>query len=328
MSVWDSSSEAESLALIVSLLFAVLGFSLLIYVRRRKESGNHPGMALAGSEMRILFLTCLGIANACRSVSILIDVGVREQVKASALDASWKTWTRDVLMCLPSLMFASSFSVVVMFWAQVYYAAVLRPFPLLRALFVFANVAAYGAFLLLICITLHMSAWEQFAGYLDLLLGGLFILDSIGLFIFGVRVAGNLAERRTSGGSRKYLIRRVLLLTALVPVLLFARGFWCIFIGAGWINGNPFGVERLSWDSVVFGFSELIPSILFVLMFKGGSSIPENHKNEDFAGSSVLSDSGGSMSLASPLLGQVNLPENEPQWEDTEKSIDQVLQKS
>ena len=307
MTFWTSSTEAESFALGAAVVFGLIGVSIVVYLQRRKASAQPLGVALAGSEMRVVFLTILAIANLARAASIFIDVAVRREVKASALAPSWKSWVREVLSCLPSLFFASAYSSVVLFWAQVYYAAVMIPFPLLRPTFAFVNAGVYAIFTVIALITLHMAAWTQAVIYINILLGVVFIADAIGLFVFGVRVASHLSERRERLAMRRGLIRRVLLLTTTVPLVLLLRGSYCLL--RGYLGGNPLNVARLAWDVLLFTVSECLPSLLFIFAFRAGAEQQED-------GESFWSSEG-----KSPLLFE----DRDVGWRETERCVEEAL---
>jgi hypothetical protein len=170
-----------------------------------------------------------------------------------------------------------------------------------------------------------MSAWEELSEYLYLLLGSLYVICSIGLFVFGVRVAGNLSERRerstvsgTAVSSRRSIIRRVVLLTATCPLILMLRGVYSLLVGSSLLSTFwPPSISRVAWDSIVYFFSELVPSLLFIFMF-WPSSEPAS-SSEIF--SSIFSSSGAAESLlASPLL-----KENPQQWVEAESRLDAQL---
>lgn len=310
-----SNTQSESLAFIDAVFFLVVGFALAYHIRRQRLdalANGRPPVVLTGTEMRMTFVTCLAAANLSRAVSIIINVFVREEVKSLTLDESWKLWVREILMALPSLIFITSYSVVILFWAQVYYAAIMVSFPLLRPLFIFANIAAYGLFTVIALITLHMSAWQEVSQYMYLLLGTLYILSSIGLFIFGVRVAGHLSERRAS--SRSGIIRRVVLLTATCPLILLLRGCYSLSVGSGLISTSwPRVISRVAWDAGLYLISELLPSLLFIFMFWPSS---EPVATDVF--SSIFSSGP---ELASPLLK----PEDRAEWAETESRLNAQL---
>ena len=318
MNFLSSNTQSETLAFVDAVLFLVVGFSLAYHIRKQRLeaiSNVRPPVVLTGTEMRMTFVTCLAVANLSRAVSILVDILVREEVKTLSIDESWKIWVREILMALPSLFFITSYSVVILFWAQVYYAAIMVSFPLLRPLFIFANIAAYGLFAVIALITLHMSAWIEVSQYMYLLLGTLYILSSLGLFIFGVRVAGHLSERRAS--TRSGIIRRVVLLTATCPLILLFRGGYSLCVGSGLISTSwPKIVSRVAWDAGLYFISELLPSLLFIFMFWPSA---EPVSSDVF--SSIFSSGP---EIISPLLK----PEDRSEWAETESRIAQLLQKN
>ena len=314
--------SGELFAYLNAMMFILVGVGLLynLVIREMKEV-----ISIAGTEMRLLFLKWLCVSNLLRGISILVDVAVKD----SLLDESWKTWTRDVFMALPSLSFITTYSIVVLFWAQIYYAAILVSYPLLKPFFYFSNCAAYTAFTIILLITLDMEAWRAFRVYLLLLLSLLYLLCAALLFNYGVKVAGHLAERRavTGGGRTGGLIRRIVTLTSTVPLLLLLRGLFCLLLGSGIITTSnlctKIGVSRLLWDNLTYFTTELLPSLLFIFMFW-----PNSDKNPEEFNSVFSSES----MITSPLLRASSQPSHSPQeeqdnhWLETEQEIQRQLQ--
>ena len=290
----------DTIGYLAAFLFASLSFSLLFYLKHFVPS--KPSAALAGTEMRTLFLKMLAFSNGLRCISILVDILVRHQVKQAALSESWKTWVRDVFMDLPTLMFMTAYSVVILFWAQVYYAAVLVQFPLLKFIFIFVNISSYTLFFVILLITLHMEAWTQVRAYLLILVSTLFIVCSCLLFNFGVKIAGHLSERRSIALSRRHIIRRIVVLTASVPFILAIRGFYGFLVAFNIVEAAPKNISRLVWDVGVCLSTELLPSLLCVFTFWPASGSTAQEQLSPQFSSILSSESMLIHDIQSPLM--------------------------
>jgi hypothetical protein len=268
----------------------------------RAPSGDSGPVSAAGGETRLVFMGMLALSNISRALTLLIE-GFTQQDKQ--IHKSVRTWVRDFLMSLPTLFFLSTYSVVILFWAQVYYASVLVSFPLLKPIVVFINISVYVVFTVIACLTLLLMAWEEFRQYLFFLLGILFIFCGINFFYYGVKVAAQLSERNKQLSRKSRIIRRVIVLTSSVPVILLARGIYCLLVGLGFLTGSPpWNLSKLSWDALNVFVTEFIPSVLMLSVFWPGSPKADQYE----PASSLLSSpqTGGSSNggLDTPLLNQ------------------------
>ena len=295
------------LAGVVTFLFTLMGFLAYRQYRKSRADLGHPDgepVSAAGAETRLLFMGMLALSNFSRAVSLCVEVLTQQD--RQLLQRSVRTWVRDFLMCVPTLLFLSTYSVVILFWAQVYYASVLVSFPLLKPVVVFINIAAYVVFSVIACLTLLLMAYAEFRQYLYFLLGILFLLCATYFFYFGVKVSAQLLDRNKQLSRKSLIIRRVVILTCTVPFVLFLKGIYCSAVGLGFVSlSAPWNLSRLTWDSSNFFVSEFIPSLLMLCVFWPGR--PRADAYEPIP-SSLLSSSkqeeGTLHSLESPLISQ------------------------
>ncbi len=160
-SIFSSNRDATILAYADIFLFSAVGGILLkqiIHAAREARRKGSSGVSMTGGEMRMVFMTALCVSNISRAISLIVDTVVRQYVREAKIQKSLQTWVNDVLMSFPSLFFLTSYSIVILFWAQVYYAAIMVAFPLLRPIFIFVNIAVYGVFLVISIVTLQFSS--------------------------------------------------------------------------------------------------------------------------------------------------------------------------
>ncbi|KAF4668940.1 hypothetical protein FOZ61_005451 [Perkinsus olseni] len=301
---------------VLFMIIVILTARQLVKQRREERRGDAaPAVSLTGSRTRKLFLIGLCLSNLARAVSLVVDAIVHNEVREHIWEHSVQGWTNYVLMVFPSLLFLSTYSIVILFWAQVYYAAILVSYPLLRPVCIFFNIAVYGVFLIISVVTFLLKAWHQYSQYIFFIVGFLYIICAVFFFYYGIQVAGQLKDRsrrqRSYGGvstteaSKNHaVLNRVLVLTLTCPLIFLVRGMLSVLYGVGVLRTyGPASVDRLAWDSLVYCVTEWIPSLLIVVVFWPASR-PAGHAGDDDGHQSGYGDQSSSYdSLVSPLLG-------------------------
>jgi len=313
------------LAAMDTILFTTLGFLAYRHFRKarldlRQPAGESAPVSAAGGETRLVFMGLLALSNFARAISLCVEVITQQDRQ---LQRSVRTWVRDFLMSIPTLFFLTTYSVVILFWAQVYYASVLVSFPLLKPIVVFLNIAAYVVFSVIACLTLLLMAWAEFRQYLYFLLGVLFFACAIYFFYFGIKVSAQLLDRNKQLSRKSRIVRRVLVLTSTVPLVLFLKGLYCTGVGLGFLSiSAPWNLSRLSWDCVNFFVSEFVPSLLMLCVFWPGS--PKADEHYDPIPSSLISSSKQEettlQSLQSPLLAK-----RHPHLAEAQKRLESIV---
>ncbi|EER00208.1 hypothetical protein Pmar_PMAR017066 [Perkinsus marinus ATCC 50983] len=100
----------------------------LIQQKREERRGGDaaPAVSLTGSRTRKLFLIGLCLSNLARAVSMIIDAVVHTEVREHVWEHSVQGWTNYFLMVFPSLLFLSTYSIVILFWAQIQVSSQLK----------------------------------------------------------------------------------------------------------------------------------------------------------------------------------------------------------
>ncbi|KAF4656649.1 hypothetical protein FOL47_008825 [Perkinsus chesapeaki] len=285
----------------------VLARQLIKQRQEEKRADAIPPISLTGGRTRFFFLLALCISNAARALSLVFDAVIHFEVRMHRLEHPVQSWTNDVFMIFPSLLFLSTYSIVILFWAQVYYAAVLVSHPLLRPICIFVNIAVYGVFIIISIVTFLLSAWKEYNQYIYFVVGLLYIICSILFFYYGLQVSGQLRDRsrrQLSGNARqigqsrnKSVINRVLVLTLTCPLIFLVRGMSEVLFGVGLVKTvGPPGIDRQAWDSIVYFVTEWIPSLLILFVFW-----PANRRSPPLSHRSSL-DVSSNGTLTSPLL--------------------------
>ncbi|EER03559.1 hypothetical protein Pmar_PMAR026234 [Perkinsus marinus ATCC 50983] len=101
------------------LIVAVIAGQLIQQKRAERRGGDAaPAVSLTGSHTRKLFLIGLCLSNLARAVSMIVDAVVHNEVREHVWEHSVQGWTNYCFMVFPSLLFLSTYSIVILFWAQ------------------------------------------------------------------------------------------------------------------------------------------------------------------------------------------------------------------
>ncbi|KAH8581628.1 uncharacterized protein ELE39_001758 [Cryptosporidium sp. chipmunk genotype I] len=232
-------------------------------------------MSSISHRTRVCFILLCLLANITRTISIIIlDLTlpiVSEYRFFLKNETNIEEWSLDLLRTLPSLVYLSSYSVVVLFWAHVYYTSILISTPQMVSFFIVINTIIYGLYIIGVVISLFSNIFS-FVTFSTFLLTVSYISISISMLYYGIKVVSHLTRRAASGTILRYnVIQRVLFLTIFCPVLLFIRG---VISGVQFIYsvvGVPIYFKLLDktpiGDSLIFILTELFPSIVIVVSF-------------------------------------------------------------
>ncbi|KAK6590987.1 hypothetical protein RS030_111696 [Cryptosporidium xiaoi] len=259
-------------------LFLLLDAVILQQALKMKSSYTnelHVMNTSVSHRTRVYFILLCLTANISRTVTIILldvtssdvevyNLGYREENEVIR-------WYRDVLRTFPSLIYLSSYSVVVLFWAHVYYSSTFINAPNVVIIFLLSNTLVYGIYTSGIIVSIFKIS-QNFHVLSLFTLSVTYIIVAILLFYYGLKVTFHLSRRASTGTILRYnVIKRVLLLTIFCPALLFIRGsisgVQCFYsysnthINFKLIDKTPIG------DTFIFVLTELVPSIVVIVSF-------------------------------------------------------------
>ncbi|CEM00769.1 unnamed protein product [Vitrella brassicaformis CCMP3155] len=229
------------------------------------------------------------MGNTVRAFSL----GLQLVLMSSISQASLMTWFTYLFRSLPSLIFLSTYSVLIYFWAQVYQAATLVSTPLLRPTFIFVNIAVYCIYAVITVLTLLLHAYEEYRTYSIFLIGVIYLAVSVGFFVYGMKVSGQLSDRSRQLHRKNFIIRRVMALSVACPIIFSLRGFYCLAFSFGFISKYyPQGISRFIWDAIIYMTSEWVPSLLMLFFFwpRRSHQLPPRVENSDVSAPLVRSN--------------------------------------
>nr|CEL64690.1 TPA: hypothetical protein BN1204_005710 [Neospora caninum Liverpool] len=188
----------------------------------------------------------------------------------SSLDREWILLFLD---SAPSLVFFSALSLIVLFWAKIYYAAILVAYPHFEKGPWLCSGGLLAFFLLFFTLAVLLQAKRSATRALQILAAILFALAAGAFFVYGTKVAKKLSERSKAPSRKKSIVRRVLVLALVCPFLFAART-----VSALRGQTPPTFPLRLSlpltWHSqplveaaAVYFVTEWIPALLILVTF-------------------------------------------------------------
>ncbi|CBZ50095.1 conserved hypothetical protein [Neospora caninum Liverpool] len=123
----------------------------------------------------------------------------------SSLDREWILLFLD---SAPSLVFFSALSLIVLFWAKIYYAAILVAYPHFEKGPWLCSGGLLAFFLLFFTLAVLLQAKRSATRALQILAAILFALAAGAFFVYGTKVAKKLSERSKAPSRKKSIVRR------------------------------------------------------------------------------------------------------------------------
>lgn len=169
-------------------------------------------------------------------------------------------WTCAVVRCVPDLLFLTTYSLLLLFWAQLGRTARGAPCPRLNLMFSLGNGTLYTGFLLIVAMAAGdvLSHGEALQSFFMLL--GLSYLVS---FLFVLKFAHQFSRM-----ALPYLLRRrVLALSLLCGTVFLVHMIYYLSVGTGllasWLarSGYPPRPEAYIFDAILYPLQELLPSL-------------------------------------------------------------------
>ncbi|CAH0518736.1 unnamed protein product [Peronospora belbahrii] len=254
--------------------------------------------ASTGFEMRQRFFLLLFMASTLRVCSLVTEVVMLETMTALP---STSVYCRllALFLWLPSMLFASMNSLVLLFWAQLCYACWGKAYPWPRRVFFLFNLLLYVGFVLLCGLTTTSAGlWKG----CDLLQGcvyfvGLFVIlyYSIQLINFfrkqspdedfffdlssaAIRNGNGITGRQevsslsvSAVSPRQLVLRRITAVCILFCVLFTVKAVYLIGIGTGYMESEesqdrtPLGIHHITHEFTIHLLTEFVPSALLLV---------------------------------------------------------------
>ncbi len=168
------------------------------------------------------------------------------------------TWTCALVRCVPDLLFLTTYSLLILFWAQLSHTATGSPFPLLRPAFLVSNGVLYLAFLLVVVLgaSAVLTSGQVIQGLFSVM-GVCYIFCTLFLFKYALRFSRMALP--------PVLRRRLVALCVLCGAVFVLHSAYYLGIAtrvlAAWEDGYPPGTNAYLFDALFYPFLELVPSL-------------------------------------------------------------------
>eukprot|EP00449_Zooxanthella_nutricula_P059355 CAMPEP_0198562990 /NCGR_PEP_ID=MMETSP1462-20131121/98030_1 /TAXON_ID=1333877 /ORGANISM="Brandtodinium nutriculum, Strain RCC3387" /LENGTH=198 /DNA_ID=CAMNT_0044293929 /DNA_START=18 /DNA_END=611 /DNA_ORIENTATION=+ len=146
--------------------------------------------------VRCLFLQLLSAANALRAFGIVLDANLRLIFERHKHHLAWRRWLDYLSSSLPTLLWSSMLSVLLLYIIEIYHKSQLQRAPLLRPTFAFLNGIFYLLYSTFAGLTLHLSGptYKDFRRMVYFLLAGAHAGIALGILRYGLGLAWRLRQ--------------------------------------------------------------------------------------------------------------------------------------
>eukprot|EP00743_Colponemidia_sp_Colp-15_P003577 GILK01003859.1.p1 GENE.GILK01003859.1~~GILK01003859.1.p1 ORF type:complete len:336 (+),score=34.51 GILK01003859.1:62-1069(+) len=277
-------------------LFSVVSIVCVIQLvlhYRIKSPAQGSAAQSAGWSFRKYFHVLLCLANSARTASLILEIAL-DNDNADSMRAWWNSLAHS----FPSLLFLSTYSVLILFWAQLYYAATLVSYPLLRPTFVFLNISIYCIFVVVSMLTAMLHAYSEYQIYTLFIIGVIHLIVAAGFIYYGVKVSVQLSSRknRYTFSARSMVLKRVLFLAIFCTVIFLVRGAYDVAVATHLFQDYyPEGASHYAWDGLVFFIAELLPSVVILILTRrraADANVPVSEAERPLATSIHLTPGG------------------------------------
>ncbi|ETV94323.1 hypothetical protein H310_11971 [Aphanomyces invadans] len=300
------------------LLFLLL--SVWAYLCLRGElvgEGRSGAESSAGSETRKQFFTLLLLSAGTRFVSLCVDMlaisltpDADSEAELISDDSNTYAWLSSVVSLLPALFFVSTYSLLILFYAQLCTAAVYTSsFPLHKGIYVVCNLLLYLGFLvLLVLCTTSSMFWQWTQG----ILGAFYLLGLLAVLYYSLQL---ILFFKTSHPDdefffdmhlhrgltpRQIVIQRIMWVCVMCCILFCGQSVYLIGISTGLVpsihHRTPDGVSPYAFEVGQYIATEFLPCALLLLVTRR-NPLNENspHKlRDDLDHTHLLPETSGS----------------------------------
>lgn len=239
---------------------AVLAMKYWLETHGRLRALRRLGAEIDSLAMRRLFLQLLSLANAMRAVGLVLDAEFRSNFLFRGAKKKFLIkFHREmdyIISSLPTMVWSSMLSVLLLYVAEVYQRSQLRrAWPLLRPAVAMFNVVAYLLYVIITIRTMRETRYADFRCSVYLLLGCSHVLLVLGLARYGCGLAWQLRQRTENSQavvdlqeSSTFVLGRVSVLVALLPCTELVRTVNDFQYSLG---GMPFNLHS-GWPDLLF----------------------------------------------------------------------------
>lgn len=267
---------------------------------RESSPARLSRISLTGGQTRFSFILLLFASSLCRAVALLGTAFIYHRVvmqggggplaegkqgPAEAPQGSGDTgdtfppfnfsldeeWIVYLLDSLPALLFCCAVSLVILFWARIYYAANLVAYPLFSRMHSVFSLVLFASYAFCVSVAVLLQAKRAACAFLQGLEALLFGVEAVAFLLYGMKVAKKVSERGKAAPRKSSVVRRVIFLSLGCPLLF---GLRCVMAFQGAtpplhpLHVPPAGVvPPLVLAGQIYFVTEWVPTLLILLTF-------------------------------------------------------------
>ena len=263
-------------ALGLSALFVGIYTGVEIYMTSFGTSNSNRDAETTGTAVRKSFLIAISTASFARVVSVTVLAAYYYNEVSVSTDASKQPPLIEMLRYMPSCIYVTVYTLVTVYFAQMCYTVSVNSvsYSQLRSMFFVGNVLTYSTVIFFIAVhpVNYAVYWVFLVSYSVTFLSTLFY----GYSLFKLLPGSTAHHQRTA---RKVMARFVpLLIICLTGLLLGTVHFFTLVISVIPIFTTI--SQQFEFDFAAFTLSEILPSLLIILLLAKKSSIGSTAPSE------------------------------------------------
>ncbi|VWU52229.1 conserved protein, unknown function [Hepatocystis sp. ex Piliocolobus tephrosceles] len=259
---------------LILLIYAYLYLSYLLYklLIRNKKFSNISSAYLTGEKTRSFLFTFLFFCNISRIISLTILTCL--DIRSDSFDYNNLLLFPNFYLCfillkiIPTYFFLSSFTIIILFWSQVYYASILVSFPYLQLFYILINILVYVLHIIVARLVYITQSAYYYVSYNYILEAVLNYVIAVLFLYYGIKIVGKLKDKSRGMVKKNSIINRILSLAIVMFVILFFKGLYTLWCFVQDLNFYDTYFDFATHDALVYFISECIPTFLIIYTFQ------------------------------------------------------------
>jgi len=253
-------------------LFSLMAILCLQKIKPWKQSNTTKKDSVPiGIYYRNKFLKALFLSNICRGLLTFAIFSIGNLVGNDS--SSWVIF----LSGIPSLFFISTYSFLILFFAQLKTLNVPNMAGLLKPFFVSMNFLLYLVFGVICGVTISSGNIESFGLETTGIIGIMYLICGAIILHLGIRLAWKvndfkrepLLQKEKHNKKRKTTLNKILILTIGCGTVFIIRGIYNSTVAFKIVKGYmPWKTGNHKWDIFFMILTELLPSALATFLFR------------------------------------------------------------
>ena len=263
-------SKEKLLLLPLAMGFLVNAFwsGFEVYRHRRMVKNTLLVTSSSGWQMRERFHLMLFGSNLVRLLALVVEMCLHVPGVGTEENVRW--WYLGMIHGVPDLLFLSTFGLLIVFYAQLYYATYGITLRSLKPLFMLSNIIVYIVFATIAAVTYVGGTFAALREYSMILLTLAYFVSLLGIIYYGYNVTIQLTPQADYNfPARSMILRRIATLCILFGCVFFVHfvhGVLSLVLLKPEYMGYPPHVNRYVFDCLQYASLEFLPSLITLFL--------------------------------------------------------------